>query len=341
MAGYGGTMSESLHPKNTNSTRTVLRWLWIIISSVFIFWVLFYKIDWLEVTAVLNQANYFWVTSGILITIASIFVRTYRWQVLLYRFQTHVFGIMAALLMGQAVNLVLPLRSGDLMRVIWFRELYGSSGTEALGTVAVEKVWDVLALFLCGLSLLLFIPLPATYLQTVWSSFLLLIIAISLLLLGLRWQKPIISFLVKATSRMSPQLRVLILPRIEELIRGVDVIRQSRVSSRVFLMTLGVWGAGILANWTVLAAFGVHSLSAAILLMVTLMSGNMIIPIPGRLGVFEAIVVGSLSIYGIQRDTALAIGLVLHMVSMGTPMIAAIILAIIHAIRRELITFFH
>jgi len=90
-----------------------------------------------------------------------------------------------------------------------------------------------------------------------------------------------------------------------------------------------------------MAAFGVQSLSAAVLLMATLMSGNMIVPIPGRLGVFEAVVIGTLSFYGVQRDTALAIGLVLHMVSMGTPMAAAIILGVLSTIQREMKTFFH
>jgi uncharacterized protein (TIRG00374 family) len=146
---------------------------------------------------------------------------------------------------------------------------------------------------------------------------------------------------VKSTSRLSPRLRVLILPRIEEFIRGIEVIQQSHVSKKVFLLTLGVWTAGVLANYFVMAAFGMKSIVAAILLMATLMSGNSIVPIPGRLGVFEAVVVGSLSLYGIPRDTALAIGLVLHMVAMGTPMVAAIILAATNAIRRELVTFFH
>jgi len=317
-------------------TRGILRWIWVIISLVFVVWVLLYELDWVEVTAALKQANYGWVSIGVLVTIAAIFVRTWRWQVLLYRHQTRVFSIMSALLFGQAVNLVLPLRSGDLMRVIWYREFYGNGGSEALGTVAIEKVWDLFVFLLCGILVVFLIPLPEAYTQTIWSTFFLLAIAIFFLLLGLRWQKPIVNFLVKASSKLSPRLRVLILPRVEQLIRGMDVIRQSRVSVLVFVLTLSVWATGILANWTVMAAFGVRSLSAAILLMVTLMSGNVIVPIPGRIGVFEAIVVGSLSLYDVPRDTALAIGLVLHMVSMGTPMVAAIVLAISNTIQRKL-----
>lgn len=316
-------------------TKRILRWVWVTISAVFIFWVLLFELDWVSVGDALKQASFGWVVIGILVTIFAILVRTWRWQVLLYRHKTRAFGIMSALLFGQAVNLVLPLRSGDLMRVIWYREMSGEGGTEALGTVAIEKVWDLLALLLCGILLLLLVPLPDTYTRTIWSTFLLLAFGIFFLLLGLRWQKPIINLLVKATRKFPHSLRVLLLPRVEQFIRGMDVIRQSRVSVWVFGLTLGVWATGVIANWTVMAAFGVTSLSAALLLMVTLMSGNVIVPIPGRLGVFEAIVVGSLSLYGVPGDTALAIGLVLHMVSMGTPMVAALILAIINTMRRK------
>lgn len=341
LARYGGTLNTITQLSKQNTPSKILRILWIFFSSIFIIWVLIYELDWAEVTAALEKANYYWVVLGILITTMAIFFRTWRWQVLLYRFQTKIFGLMYALLIGQAVNLVLPLRSGDLMRVISFREIYGSSGAEALGTVAIEKVWDVIALVLCSLSLLFIIPLTDTFLRTVWSTIFFLTLAIVILFIALRWQKPIVNYLVKITGKLPERLRVIVLPRVVQFIRGMDVIRHSQASSRALLYTLGVWGTGILANWAVMRAFGEHSFSAAVLLMATLMSGNSIVPIPGRLGVFEAVVIGSLSLYAVPRDTALAIGLVLHMVAMGTPMVVAIILAVINAVRRELVTFFH
>jgi uncharacterized protein (TIRG00374 family) len=341
MARYDREMKTDRITTPTTATRKIFRWLWLAFSSVFIIWVLFYELDWRAVTAALNQANYFWVTAGIIVTIVAIFTRTWRWKVLLYRFDTHTFGLMTALLIGQAVNLVLPLRSGDVMRVIWFREIYGSSGTEALGTVAIEKVWDVLALLLCGILMIFIMPLPATYVQTVWTTSILLIIGVVILITVIRWRQKIVDIIVKWTQNLSPRIRIIVLPRIEEFLRGIEVIKQSRVSTQVFFITLAVWLFYIITNWTIMAAFGVYSFSAAILLMATLMSGNMIVPIPGRLGVFEAVVIGTLSLYDVPRDTSLAIGLVLHMVSMGTPMVAAIFLAIANTIRREMTTFFH
>ena len=169
-------MTENIPISKAQKTRRIVRWVSVTIGTVFILWVLLFEIDWISVGKALKQAEYGWVASGILVTIFAILVRTWRWQVLLYRHKTRVFGIMSALLFGQAVNLVLPLRSGDLMRVIWYHEMFGEGGTEALGTVAIEKVWDVAALLLCGILLLLFIPLPETYVHTIWTTFILLVI---------------------------------------------------------------------------------------------------------------------------------------------------------------------
>jgi hypothetical protein len=52
------------------------------------------------------------------------------------------------------------------------------------------------------------------------------------------------------------------------------------------------------------------------------------VPTPGRLGIFEGICVVSLeSFFGVPFDQALAVGLVLHLVVMGPPLVTAALLA--------------
>ena len=67
------------------------------------------------------------------------------------------------------------------------------------------------------------------------------------------------------------------------------------------------------------------------------MVGGAAVPAPARLGVFEGICVISLALFGIPRDQALAVGLVLHLVVMGPPLVAAALLAFWpdHRSRRE------
>lgn len=52
------------------------------------------------------------------------------------------------------------------------------------------------------------------------------------------------------------------------------------------------------------------------------------VPVPGRLGLFEGICVLSLTLFDVPRDLALAVGLVLHGVVMGPPLVGAALLAL-------------
>ena len=67
--------------------------------------------------------------------------------------------------------------------------------------------------------------------------------------------------------------------------------------------------------------------AAALFLLAALMVGGTV-PVPGRLGLFEGICVLSLGLFGVPRDPALAVGLVLHLVVMSPPLVGAALLAL-------------
>jgi len=79
-------------------------------------WLLFRDLDWQAVAAALGSAHYRWVTAGVLAIIATFFTRAQRWRALLWQSEVRLRPAMTALLVGQVVNLALPMRSGDVMR---------------------------------------------------------------------------------------------------------------------------------------------------------------------------------------------------------------------------------
>ena len=113
---------------------------------------------------------------------------------------------------------------------------------------------------------------------------------------------------------------------------GLESIRQPGISARANLWTALTWGLGGLVNWLILRAFGIPSVPAALFLLAALMVGGAAVPAPGRLGVFEGICVVSLALFGVPADRALAVGLVLHLVVMGPPLIAAALLVLWHSL---------
>lgn len=305
-----------------------LRWALGLGVMVLSIWLLVRELDWPQLREALLGAGYGWVLVGVLAVVGTFFARTWRWQALLWRADLDLWRAMAALLVGQVANLVLPVRGGDLVRAVWIGPERGTNAPEALGSVALEKVWDLVGLLLCGLILLLLVPLPEWFARSTWGTALTLVVGGLVLWAGLRWQDRLFRWAAALLAYLPAGWDEALLPRLRRLAQGLASIRHGGASARALLWTVVKWGLGAVTNWAVMRAFGVHSVAGAIFLLATLMVGNVAVPAPGRLGVFEGITVVSLALFGVAYDRALAIGLVLHLVVMAPPLLAAGALAL-------------
>jgi hypothetical protein len=315
--------------ESRSQSAQVVRWLVGLGVAGLSCWLLARNVDWRGLQEALISADYRWVAAGILTIIATFFTRARRWQALLWRSRARLRPTMTALLMGQVANMALPMRSGDVIRAIWIGP-EGETGTvEALGSIAIEKVWDVVALITCGLILLVWIPLPDWFARSTWGTALALLLGGSLLLVALRWQAPLFRLAGQLLARLPAGWDQALLPRLRRLANGLEAIRQADVSLKAAFWTGLTWALGALANLAILAAFGVPSAVAALFLMAALMAGGSI-PTPGRLGIWEGICVLSLNglFHLASYDRALAIGLVLHLVVIGPPLVTVALLTL-------------
>jgi hypothetical protein len=296
--------------------------------TALVIWLLARELDWDAVIDALRNADYRWVALGVLAIVGTFFARAWRWQALLYlNTDLRLRPTLTAILVGQVVNTALPMRSGDLVRAMWVAQEEGISASEALGSIALEKVWDLLAVFLCGLVLLITMPLPIWFTQSTWGTALTLLIGGVVLWCGLRWKAVFFRWAGWILAHFPAGWDQALLPRLQRLAQGLESILNANVSARVFLWTATNWALGIVANWTVMTAFGVGSFASALFLIVVLMLGGVAVPTPGRLGVFEGLCVVSLAFFDVPADLALAVGLVLHLVVMGPSFLTAAILA--------------
>lgn len=301
----------------------LLRWALSLVVTVVSVWLLARELDWGQVRAALAAANYAWVVVGVLAIVGTFFSRVWRWQALLWRAGLRFWPALTALLVGQVANMVLPMRGGDLVRAAWVRPEPGTGPSEALGSVALEKVWDLLALLLCGLLLLALAPLPGWFSRSTWSTAVMVVVSGALLWAGLRWQAVLFRWVARVLALFPAGWDAALLPRLQRLARGLTSIQNAGASARVFLWTVVYWLCGAVAGWGVMRAFGVNTPVGALFLHVGLMVGVAVVPTPARLGVFEGICVVALGFFDVSYDVALAIGLVLHLVVMGPPLVAA------------------
>jgi glycosyltransferase 2 family protein len=312
----------------------VLRWaLGLGIASLAI-GILARGLDWETLVVALKEAAYEWIVVGVVVISATVITRASRWRMLLYEEGVDLWSAVSAILIGQVISAGLPVaRSGDVARAVWIGRRENSPGVvHTLGSIVIEKIYDLMALCATGLLLLVIIPLPSWFVKSTWGLVLVIVAGVPALYFSIRWQTSLLALSGRILARFPEKVGRLVMPQLGQLMEALGKTRHPRASIGAALWTLVTWLLGGLANWLVMRAFGVPSIPAAIFLLATLMLGSSAVPTPGRLGIFEGITVVSLAQFGVDPGPALAIGLVLHLVVMGPPLVMAALLMGAHAL---------
>lgn len=281
-------------------------------------------VRWDRVWDALANSNYWWLIPALLLLAAANLVRARRWQSLFHpRTRPPYAPTLEAMLVGQLFNNVLPARAGEVARVVFLHRRANASRGEAMGTVLVERAFDVLALL--GL---LFVALP-------WFPSLSWIRAAAWLAIGLALGVAMASALfVRYQDRpLEIALRPLqYLPFVSlELVgrattnvgRGLAGIRRRRNAAAAGAWTIVSWLAIALSNWVLMQGFHLGLPFSAGLLIAIATGLSMVIPsAPGAVGIFEAATVVALHAYGVPHSQALSYALVLHAMNLVPYLVA-------------------
>ena len=70
--------------------------------------------------AALQEANYWWLIPCVLVTVALLFLKGWRWQLLfLPEYRVRFWSVFSAMCAGYLASNVLPGRAGELVRLVW------------------------------------------------------------------------------------------------------------------------------------------------------------------------------------------------------------------------------
>ncbi len=154
------------------------------------------NIDYVEVAEALRSAKPVWVGVAAVTVLLTGGAKAWRWQLLLYpERQTRPAGAirlprLANIWMaGTGVNLALPVpRAGDVLRVYLVGEAGKASKSQVLGTIAAEKLLDMVLLAVCFMGLLLFMAMPEELAQRQISTLGVTSLAV-IVVAGMLWQR--------------------------------------------------------------------------------------------------------------------------------------------------------
>ena len=104
-------------------------------------------IEWSEVWRVVSRANLLYVGFGLLISTTSLFLRAYRWRILLQaQSPVRVSTAFWATAAGYFGNNFLPARAGELVRTMMVSSAAGLGKTFVLTTALTERLADAITL---------------------------------------------------------------------------------------------------------------------------------------------------------------------------------------------------
>jgi hypothetical protein len=115
--------------------------------------------DWTKVATVLAGARPAWIAAVVLASLATFYIRAQRWRVLLRPLgEVPLYPALSATAIGFGASAVLPFRVGELLRPALLGRHVGVRMSAALSSVILERLFDMLLVIACFLTVSLMYP---------------------------------------------------------------------------------------------------------------------------------------------------------------------------------------
>jgi uncharacterized protein (TIRG00374 family) len=312
-------------------------WLGVGVSAVFLVF-LVWTIEFEDLVRALKDANYLYLVPAVVIYFIGIYFRTARWRYILSPIRdVSALRLYPVVVMGYAANNVLPARAGELVRAFYMAQREQFSGSAALATIGVERIYDGLTLFVITVASTLLLLLLGAFgdLGEVYrnTGIALAAIAGAVILAGLATITVVATnpHTMAVIDRIIARLPEGIRPRIRNLavnfIQGLSILNSPRQHGVVFLLSLPVWIAEVAVYLTVAYSFGLQeylgshlNLTLAIVLVTATSNLTTAVPVTiGGIGPFELVAQQTLGILGVSAAVAASYALVVHLVALWLP----------------------
>jgi hypothetical protein len=312
--------------------------LWLGLGvSVFFLALMAYNVNLTEIATSLAEANYLYAVPAVVIYFVAVYFRAIRWRFLLSPLASiPVNRLYPVVVIGYMSNNLMPARLGELVRSYYLAHREKVSGSSALATIAIERVYD-------GVTLLTFAAISAPVLllmgklyatgqayQTAAVALAIGVVALFLTALAVLtlasfpWFFRLLDLALRAVPLViRPITRHLAI----NFIGGLSVLNSPRKHLAVFALSLPIWLLEGSMYFLVSYSFGINSYFESIwilllaLLLVTATS-NLAGALPssiGGIGPFELAAQQTLLVLGVGMSVGAVYAGFLHLITLWLP----------------------
>lgn len=283
----------------------------------------FWGQDLNEIWLQLRNISPIWIVIVTLLTLTTLWLRSWRWRIMLRSFAPNV-GIIDgvwALSICYAANVVIP-RSGEFLRAVSLKWTRSAPISPTLATVVVERILDVLWLVFCiGTALLLERKLINQAFPILETLSLLTLLACSGVLIilifisyyrskALNYVEPIVNKF--GTKFSDPVMKVL-----RTFVDGLESLKSPSAHFKITLSSILLNSGYILIIYALFASMGFTKsydldFTSAVVIM-AISSLGVVVPTPGGAGSYHLIFSMALNkIYSVPEPLALACATIAH-----------------------------
>lgn len=270
-----------------------------------------------------------------LITLMSIYLlsfipRAYRWQLMLMNYPTIKFQVfLKAIIVGFAGNNFIPARGGELLRMEFFSRNTKIPRITALTSVFTEKILD--GLVLLGILIIGVFLSPSNIMDSIWLKNLLA--AASFLFIGALLFIGFIKYNATQIETWLNSQQKSLLKKIYALFKkindAIQFLKFDLNTLKIFAISFLIWLIEALVFILCIYFLSIETdvISAGCIVLAVVNFGILIPSSPAYLGVFQAMAMLSLSLFGIEESVSLTLGVVVHFSQFILVTIIGIVLA--------------
>lgn len=296
--------------------RGVVKYVLLLALAAALLYFAFRNLDWNDFLTNLKSCNFGWITAMIALCWLIAIVRGLRWRLLLLPVDGGVSRreTVDAYNICYLANLALP-RSGEVVRCGLLAARGRGSFESILGTVVLERSWDLVCLFLMAVPLLfagrfkewvevnIFDPIAAKF---GWKALLIVLGTVAIC---------VAIYLIYRSSLKNTRAGQWFSKLVRGLVDGLKAGFRMERKWRFFACTALIWVGYLFTSYFTILAFPSLShlnLADALFLMIVGSLG-WVVPVPGGFGVYHSLLAATIVIfYGFQQSQGLLLATVSH-----------------------------
>lgn len=225
-----------------------------------------------------------------------------------------------SVVLGQAVNILVPLRFGEGARVVMTARHFGLPVGRVVTAAAVERLFDVAAFLVAGLFVFSIGPLPEGVADRAPLAAAFAVVTV----LGLIAIVRLLPSLARGEPRSANRFVRWLQTQAAAAGHGWTAVAHTGKLVVVSALTVVILLSSAFTNLLMLRAFDLAiPATAALVLLIVLQIGTAVVSVPGNIGVFHYLTVLTLAQWQVPPATALAVAIVLHAVSVGPKLLLA------------------